>query len=68
MITYFCNDGVITRAERNSGLFQTRSYRTGSWVTTKDPRLIQKMLNGQGAISQIKADQLFRDFKNNNIL
>ncbi|GAB4185666.1 MAG: hypothetical protein Tsb0015_02780 [Simkaniaceae bacterium] len=61
---YYCNDGVITRADQAKGVFETRSFATGEWKTTKDPKLIQKMIMAKRQLpSQQAADQLFQKFK-----
>lgn len=61
---YYRNDGAITRADLQAGIFESRNYGTGLWQKTQDPKLVQKMMMGKGALpSQEKADQLFSELK-----
>lgn len=64
--TYHRIDGMITRSDRNSEVFQTRRFDTGSWVKTLNPSLVEKMIKGRGVLdSEGTANTLFQQFKAN---
>ena len=64
--TYHQIDGMITRSNRNKGVFQTRRFDTGEWVKTVSPQIVQKMMTGRGRLdSKETANTLFDQFQAN---
>ncbi len=61
--TYYVNDGIICRVNPQENKFEVRHFKTGEWNPTSDPRLIGKMLQNKGIISQEGVENLFLKLK-----
>ena len=61
---FYCNDGMISRANVYDGIFEVRNFKTGEWNATLNPSLIQKMIMGRRVLpSEEAADKLFHELQ-----